>query len=113
MKKPFKLLLAILITLSGIAGARAADTETGDTARSEISRKLIYCADLMSHEERNAYRAEMRAAGSAQEREQLRAKHREKMQARISERGLASDVCEPTRIRHRLRERGGRNESAD
>lgn len=57
-------------------------------------RELIYCADRMSHEEREVYRAKMRAARTLEEREQLRAAHRAEMQARAAGQGNAVD-CEP------------------
>lgn len=49
-------------------------------------RELIYCADLMSHEEREAYRAKMRAA-TREEKEALRAEHRREMQERARQAG--------------------------
>lgn len=55
-------------------------------------RELIYCADLMSHEEREAYRAKMRAA-SRDEKEALRAAHRQDMQERAAKAGRAGE-CE-------------------
>lgn len=58
-------------------------------------RELIYCADRMSHEEREAYRARMRSARSMEEREALRAAHRSEMQARASHQD--NGACEPQR----------------
>lgn len=64
------------------------------------TRELIYCADLMSHEEREAYRASMRAARTPEEKAALRDAHRQKMQQRASQRG--SEVqCEPLQLRER------------
>ena len=59
-------------------------------------RELIYCADLMSHEEREAYRARMRAARTAEERHAIRAAHRQEMQARAVAAGQPLG-CEPMR----------------
>jgi len=68
-------------------------------------RELIYCADQMTHEEREAYRAKMRAARTMEEKEALRQAHRQEMQSRAQQRGV--DVqCEPVR----LRLRGGRGQ---
>jgi hypothetical protein len=66
-------------------------------------RELIYCADLMTPAEREAYRARMRATRSPQERGALRQAHRDDMQARARVRGLDVMQCEPLRQRQRLR----------
>ena len=66
-------------------------------------RELIYCADLMTPAEREAYRARMRATRNPQERTALRQKHRVDMQARARARGLEVTQCEPLRQRQRLR----------
>jgi hypothetical protein len=68
-------------------------------------RELIYCADLMTHEEREAYRARMRAARTSQEKAAVRDAHRQEMQARARERGVDPLQCEPLR----LRQRGGKS----
>jgi len=68
-------------------------------------RELIYCADKMTHEEREAYRASMRAARSAEEKAALRQAHQQEMQARPRQRGDEAP-CEPLR----LRSRGGRGQ---
>jgi hypothetical protein len=64
-------------------------------------RELIFCAELMSPQEREAYRVRMRAARSWEEREALRAAHRHELHLRAQQRGVA---CEPWRQRWR----GGR-----
>lgn len=68
-------------------------------------RELIYCADQMTHEEREVYRAKMRAARTAEEKETLRQAHRLEMQSRAQQRG-GGVQCEPVR----LRLRGGRGQ---
>lgn len=50
-------------------------------------RELIYCADLMSHEEREDYRSRMRAAATWEARQTLRAAHRAEMQERARQAG--------------------------
>jgi len=57
-------------------------------------RELIYCADLMTHEEREAYRAKMQAARSLDEKTRIRADHQADMQARAASLGVAGQ-CEP------------------
>ncbi len=51
------------------------------------ARELIYCADLMSHAERAAYRAKMQAAQSPKEKAALRDAHRQEMRRRAQARG--------------------------
>lgn len=97
----FGLALAVLCSLSALA----TDTEQPSSS-AEQQRELIYCADLMTHEEREAYRTRMRAARSPQEKAEIRKAHQEEMRARIRERGLDPMECEPLRQRERLRLRG-------
>jgi hypothetical protein len=82
--------------------ARAQDADQAPTTAAE-PRELIYCADLMTPDEREAYRARMRAVRGAQERAALRQAHRDDMQARARTRGLDVMQCEPLRQRQRLR----------
>lgn len=56
-------------------------------------RELIFCADRMSHEEREAYRAKMRAARSHEEKQAIRAAHRAQMQSRAA--GQQGANCDP------------------
>lgn len=63
-------------------------------------RELIYCADQMTHEEREAYRANMRAARSAEEKAAIRQAHQQEMQGRAKQRGDEA-LCEPLRLRQR------------
>ncbi|MBI4998042.1 MAG: hypothetical protein HZC22_14345 [Rhodocyclales bacterium] len=72
--------LALLPGLSGLAAAQQS-TPTVEP------RELIYCADRMSHEEREAYRAKMRAARTLEEKQALRAAHQAEMQARAAAQG--------------------------
>ena len=100
------------IVLLASMTASVADKEK-PTASAEQTRKLIYCADLMTHEEREAYRTRMRAAQSPQQRAELRQAHREAMRSRARERDMDPKVCEPMQIRLRLRQRGGEDENAN
>ncbi|MBS4098628.1 MAG: hypothetical protein KGZ83_17535 [Sulfuricella sp.] len=63
-------------------------------------RELIYCADQMTHEERETYRAKMSAARTAEEKNMLREAHRQTMQERARQSGN-SESCEPQRLRQR------------
>lgn len=82
------------------AGARDASPMPAPAAE---PRELIYCADLMTPAEREAYRARMRATRNPPERAALRQAHRDDMQARARARGLDVMQCEPLRQRQRLR----------
>lgn len=48
----------------------------------------IYGSQLMTQQERLEFRERMRAAGSAEEREQIRQEHHQRMQIRAKERGV-------------------------
>jgi hypothetical protein len=48
----------------------------------------IYGSKLMTQQERNDYRARMRAAKTVKEREQIRKEHHERMKVRAKERGV-------------------------
>jgi hypothetical protein len=82
------------------AGAQDANQTPAAVAE---PRELIYCADLMTPAEREAYRARMRAARTPQERAALRQAHRDQMHARARERGVDVLQCEPQRQRLWLR----------
>jgi len=51
-------------------------------------QERIYGSQLMTQDERNAYRAKMRAAKTEQEREKIRNEHHKQMMARAKERGV-------------------------
>lgn len=80
--------------LLGLLLATASFQALAQSGGSGARRELIYCADLMSHEEREAYRTRMRAAQTVEEKESLRAAHRSDMQARARKAGREGQ-CEP------------------
>lgn len=94
---------ASLLILAMLVGAATPALAQGP--RGLGGRELIYCADLMSHEERDAYRAKMRAARTEQEKTALREAHKRDMQTRATAQGNAA-LCEPVRLRWR----GGREQ---
>ncbi len=61
-------------------------------------RELIYCADQMTHEERETYRAKMRTARTAEEKALIRQAHQQEMQKRGRLSGKEAQ-CEPLRLR--------------
>ena len=84
------LIPGILLLLGSLVGAGAL-AQTPQAPREK--RELIYCADRMTHEEREAYRAKMRAAATFAEKDALRIAHRSEMQARARSQGVTD--CEP------------------
>lgn len=57
----------------------------------------VFGSQLMTKQERNEYRSKMRAAKTAQEREQIRAEHHERMQVRAKERDVTLPDDPPAR----------------
>lgn len=82
--------LLFIALLSSLACAAQAQQPASQVER----RELIYCADLMTHEEREAYRAKMQAARTLDEKTKIRADHQTVMQARAASQGRAGE-CEP------------------
>ena len=94
----FGIILAALCSLPVSAADKGQDSSANNQ-----QRELIYCADLMTHAEREAYRASMRAARTPEEKAAVRQSHHNEMQARARERGLDPMECDPQRQRERLR----------
>lgn len=61
------------------------------------TRDRIYGSQMMTREERNQYRNQIRAAKTAKEREQIRAEHHERMKVRAKERGVTLPDVPPAR----------------
>ena len=102
MNKLFSAMFALAIAVLFSLPALATDTEQTPSSTDQ-KRELIYCADFMTHEERVAYRARMRAAKTPEQRAEVRMAHKEDMQTRARERGLDPIECVPLRQRERLR----------
>ncbi len=73
-------------------GAHAAEEKKPVPAKKQEQVKkqeeVVYGRQMMTREEIAEYRAKMRAAKTAEEREQIRKEHHEKMKARAKERGV-------------------------
>lgn len=54
-----------------------------------MKNRDIYGSELMTKKERKAYRKELAAAGSVEERARIEATHREEMQVRANQKGVA------------------------
>ena len=90
MKMRSTVLVSVLaVTLSLCAGfAVAADQgRTQEMAQSQ-DQERIYGSQLMTRQERVEYRAKLRAAKTAEERERIRNEHHEQMKERAKARGV-------------------------
>lgn len=81
------------LLLPGVAlAATAEEKKPAPTKKQEQTKsqdqEVIYGRQLMTQKEMNEYRAKMRAAKTADEREKLRKAHHDKMAARAKERGV-------------------------
>ena len=92
----------ITLTASALAGVLAISAGSALAAEQERvqqqaqtqeqvqqQEQFIYGSQLMTPEERAAYRAKMRATTTTEEREKIRKEHHEAMKLRAKERGVA------------------------
>lgn len=70
-------------------------------------QEQIYGSQLMTRQERDEYRAQMRAATTAQEREQIREQHHERMKERARAQGVTLPDEPPPRRGGKGTARGG------
>ena len=89
MKRETLLMCALVIGLSlfAVFALAAEQTSVQETAQTQ-KEEQIYGSQLMTQEERTEYHAKMRAAKTAEEREQIRTEHHERMKERAKERGV-------------------------
>jgi hypothetical protein len=107
MQKRTEVMWGVLaITLFAFSAPVRAQSEGEPPQNVVEKRELIYCADMMTHDEREAYRARMRAARTPEEKAVLRQSHQQEMQARARQRGGDVEQCLPLR----QRQRGGRSQ---
>lgn len=99
------LFMMAVVTLCSLPALAAENAQV--PSPDDQQRELIFCADYMTHEEREAYRARMRAAHTPEEKAAVRQAHQDEMQARLRARGIDPIECKPQRYRERLRLRGG------
>jgi hypothetical protein len=99
----YKFLSAMLVLevawLSGPGFALAADQESARQSAPLQQTERIYGSQLMTGQERAEHRSRMLSAASAEEREQIRREHHEKMRLRAEERGMALPDEPPARGR--------------
>jgi Spy/CpxP family protein refolding chaperone len=93
-------------TLALVAGVALAADQDQDRTRlqdqdqtkdqiQDRTQDRIYGSQLMTEEERNQYRKQMRSAKTDKEREQIRAEHHERMQIRAKENGVTIPDARP------------------
>ncbi len=85
---PTKLLPSLLVAACAVAAPVAGAADQQRQQEQTQAHERIYGSDLMTPQERNEYRAQMRALKTQEEREQFRKEHHEKMKARAKERGV-------------------------
>lgn len=82
-------LTSALVVCSGFALA-ADKTGTQQQTQTQMQQEeQIYGSQLMTQQERDEYRAQMRATKTAEERDRIRNEHHERMMERAKERGVS------------------------
>lgn len=88
--------VACALTLT--SGAVPAQQGSGQGAQAQTQeQEQIFGSQLMTAEERAAYRAKMRAANTLEEREQIRCEHHERMVERAKAQGITLPEEPPAR----------------
>jgi len=100
---------ALLPAMVSVANAADKDQDRVQTPDKDLTRDQdrlqtrdktqdqIYGSQLMTQQERSAYRAQMRNAKTAQEREQIRKEHHERMKVRAKEKSVTLPDEPPAR----------------
>ena len=97
MKRPLMVSALATAMFLSTGFALAADQAPAQGMTQMQKKEPIYGSHLMTRQERTQYRAKMRAAKTAGEREQIRKEHHERMQARAKERGITLPDKPPVR----------------
>lgn len=92
-KQPLTLLASALVAAMFLPAGAYAEDQVKDQDRLQTQDQIrdqdrIYGSQLMTEQERMEYRNRMRAAKTAEEREQIRKEHHERMKVRAKEQGL-------------------------
>ncbi len=90
MNTPKHTLLIAIMAAALTVGAAAVSQAAEQQAAKPAAKKAppIYGSQMMTQQERNEYRARMRAAKTREERDAARAEHHKAMQERAKERGV-------------------------
>lgn len=89
--------LLIASTLAGGLGLAGTSVLAEEAPVQKQAQEQIYGSQLMTAQERKAYRAKMRTARTAEERERIREEHHKAMQVRAREKGLELPDSPPPR----------------
>lgn len=92
-----KLLVSALTGALVFAYGFASATDLEQAQQQTRAKKQVYGSQLMTKQERMEHRSKMRAAKTAEEREQIRKEHHERMKERAKERGVALPEEPPVR----------------
>jgi Tfp pilus assembly protein PilE len=87
MKQRIFVLFVLVMVLSLSTGSALAADQTG-VQESVQKQEQIYGSQFMTQQEREEYRAKMNTAKSAEEREQFRKEHHERMKERAAKHGV-------------------------
>jgi len=88
------LVVAVLAAMGGVAVAADQDqarTQSQMMTQDQINKmpdQQMYGSQLMTQQERNTYRNQMRSAKTYEEQQRIRNEHHKQMQARAKERGV-------------------------
>ena len=97
MKRPL-IMSALATALFLSTGFALAADQAPDQEKTPAKKQVqVYGSQLMTQPERAEYRAKMRAAKTAEEREQIRKEHHESMKERAKERGVTLPDDPPAR----------------
>ena len=94
--------ILVLFTLTILLSLPTGSALTADQEPAQESvqkQEQIYGSQLMTQQERSEYRAKMHTAKTAEEREQIRKEHHERMKERAAERGVTLTEEPPARGR--------------
>jgi len=87
----------VLLPVCALAADQERVQDKDKTQERAQTQERIYGSQLMTSKERTEYRARMRAAKTAEEREQIRNEHHERMKVRAKERGVSLPDVPPAR----------------
>lgn len=92
----------VLTSVAVLAGGAVHASENRSTAlpillAQSIPEEPVYGSQMMTEQERNEHRAQLRAAKSEEEREQIRRAHHDHMRHRAQERGMTLPDEPPAR----------------
>ena len=90
------LMVSALIGALALTGVFALASDHEQSAKTK-KQEQIYGSQLMTKQERIEHRSKMRAAKTAEAREQIRKEHHERMKERAKERGITLPDEQPAR----------------